>query len=324
MLRDRPAELWQVAPPRTAEKRMNRSRNDEVQAVSSQLDAWRRAGESFRHDGHNYFYVEGGDSADPTVLVLHGFPTSSWDWHELWAPLAEDWHLVAADMLGYGFSDKPRHHDYSLFDQTDAQLALLEHLDVERAHLLAHDYGDTVAQEILARELAEELELVVESATLLNGGLDYEAIQQRPLQRILRNRVAGPIVSKLINYPLFARRFASVFGPETQPSDRELENFWSAILYNGGRGVVHEVIQYLGERDAYRDRWVGALRDTDIPLRFVVGPEDPVSGENIAVRFEQVVADPDVVRLPGIGHYPQIEAPARTLDAILEHLEANA
>jgi len=296
----------------------------EERASGPGVHEWRRAGESFRHDGHNYFYREAGDPEDPTVLLLHGFPTSSWDWHAVWPRLAEDRHLVAADMLGYGFSDKPRNHRYSLFDQTDFQVALLDHLGVERLQILAHDYGDTVAQEFLAREIEGDLELEVRSITLLNGGLDYEAIEQRPIQRILRNRVVGPMAAQLMTYALFARRFSTIFGPDTQPAERELKQFWEAILYNGGPGVVHEVIQYLGERDHHRERWVGALRDTEIPLRFVVGPEDPVSGENIAVRFERVVPDPDVFRLQGIGHYPQTEAPERTLEPVLEHLEAHS
>lgn len=126
-----------------------------------------------------------------------------------------------------------------------------------------------------------------------------------------------------MNFTLFARRFSTIFGPETQPSKRELEDVWEAIRYNGGPGAVHEVIQYLGERDRHRERWVGALGDTEVPLRLIVGPEDPVSGENIAARFEAVVPDPDVVRLEGIGHYPQLEAPDRTLESVLEHFEVH-
>jgi len=87
------------------------------------------------------------------------------------------------------------------------------------------------------------------------------------------------------------------------------------VTHNDGNEVMHEIIRYLDERDENRNRWVNALRDTDAPLKFVVGPEDPVSGEKMAKRYEEVVPNPDVERLDGVGHYPQWEAPDAVLDS---------
>ena len=54
-----------------------------------------------------------------------------------------------------------------------------------------------------------------------------------------------------------------------------------------------------------------------MPLRFVNGPEDPVSGRHMAERYRELVPNPDVVLLDGIGHYPQLEAPEHVLEAFL-------
>ena len=117
------------------------------------LADWRSAGQTFSFNGHGIRYWTAGQG-EP-LLLIHGFPTASWDWHYLWAALAERYQVIACDMLGFGDSAKPRGHAYSLLEQADLQQALLAHLGIgQPVHVLAHDYGDSVAQELLARHRA--------------------------------------------------------------------------------------------------------------------------------------------------------------------------
>src|SRR5687768_4425762 len=117
------------------------------------LDDWKRKGAPFDHRGHRIFHrVSGNPRNRPALLCIHGFPTASWDWHELWDTLCGRFAcVVAADMIGYGFSAKPRGYRYSVPDQADLHEGLLRQLGIRRVHVLAHDFGDTVAQELIAR-----------------------------------------------------------------------------------------------------------------------------------------------------------------------------
>lgn len=290
-------------------------------------EKWRDAGEYSVHENDDgteveVFYVEENADADETVVLVHGFPTSSWDWTKVWERLAEEYHVVALDMVGFGFSDKPPGYPYSLFDQADLHEELLDELGVETAHILAHDYGDTVGQELLARQIEDDAEIDIESAFLLNGGIFYEAIEPTQTQELLRGP-DGAEIARSITREAFGAAFGEVFADETRPSEEELDGFWRLITYNDGNEVMHEIIRYLDERDENRDRWAGALRDTDVPLKFVVGPEDPVSGEKMADRYEDVVPNPDVERFEGVGHYPQWEAPDAVLDSYFGFVEGN-
>jgi pimeloyl-ACP methyl ester carboxylesterase len=78
---------------------------------------------------------------------------------------------------------------------------------------------------------------------------------------------------------------------------------------------MHRLIRYMAERRAHRERWVGALQRAHVPLRLVCGAVDPVSGAHMAARYEELVPAPDVVLLPDVGHYPQVEAPEAVLAA---------
>ena len=286
-----------------------------------ELDAWQRAGRAFTYRGHEVFYRDAGDG--PALLCIHGFPSASWDWHKLWPALAARFRVIAPDMLGFGLSAKPRDYAYSLRDQADLHEALLGALGIEAAHVLAHDYGDSVAQELLARQLERGDGLRLRSVCLLNGGLFPESHRARPSQKLLRSPL-GPLFARLASESRFSANFAEVFGPRTQPSPAELQTVWRLNQVHDGMRVMPKLILYIDERRQQRQRWVEALQRAVVPLRFVNGPEDPVSGRHMAERYRELVPHPDIVLLEGIGHYPQLEAPEAVLAAVLEHIERAA
>ena len=274
---------------------------------------WHEKGKFFSFSQHQIFYVDSHaeDSATnkETLLLLHGFPTSSWDWHMLWPELIKKFRVVALDFIGYGFSDKPPKHNYSFFEQADIVESLLKSLSVSHFHILAHDYGDTVAQELLARD-NPRTQNRIQSSLLLNGGIIYEAIELALIQRLLLSPI-GSIVSRLMSYAKFKQNFDNICAVK-RPED-ELKSYWQLINHNAGVRVVHRLINYIRERKQHRDRWVTALQNTRGPLKFINGIEDPISGKKMVNSFRELVPSACVVELESIGHYPQAESPAEVL-----------
>ena len=112
-----------------------------------------------------------------------------------------------------------------------------------------------------------------------------------------------------------------MFGPQTQPSERELDDFWSLIAAHNGPAVMHRLIRYMPERPINRDRWVAAMQATAVPMRVIDGAVDPISGAHMVARYRELIPQPDAVLLEGIGHYPQTEAPAQVLAHYLQFRE---
>ena len=277
------------------------------------LDDWRAQSQAFHFRGHTIRYWTAGDTQAQPLLLIHGFPSASWDWHRLWAPLAERYRLIACDMLGFGYSAKPRGHAYSLLEQADLQQALLAHIGEQRAvHVLAHDYGDSVAQELIARHQEGQLQLA--GCVFLNGGLFPETHHPVRVQKLLLGPL-GPLIGRLFSRRKLAQSFARIFGPHTQASEAELDALWQLVAYNNGPAVMHRLIRYMPERRQQRQRWVTAMQATTLPMRVIDGAFDPISGAHMVARYRELISDPDTVLLDGIGHYPQLEAPA----AVLEH-----
>ncbi|QMV62063.1 alpha/beta hydrolase [Pseudomonas berkeleyensis] len=283
------------------------------------LDDWHARGLAMDFRGHTIrYWVAGAEDAEP-LLLIHGFPTASWDWHYLWAPLAERYRVIACDMLGFGYSAKPRGHDYSLLEQADLQQALLAHLGEQRPlHVLAHDYGDSVAQEMIARHQDGRVKLA--SCVFLNGGLFPETHHPVRVQKLLLGPL-GPLVGRLFSRRKLAQSFARIFGPRSQASDAELDALWQLVKYNNGPAVMHRLIRYMPERRQQRERWVTAMQATTVPMRVIDGAFDPISGAHMVARYRELIADADTVLLDDIGHYPQLEAPQQVLEHYLQFVE---
>ncbi|WP_339511088.1 alpha/beta fold hydrolase [Pseudomonas sp. RL_15y_Pfl2_60] len=277
------------------------------------LAQWRSQAQHFDFKGHQIGYWTAGADDAPPLILIHGFPTASWDWHYLWRPLAEHYRLIACDMLGFGYSAKPVGHAYSLLEQADLHQALLAALQITGdVHVLAHDYGDSVAQELLARHQEGSIKLA--SCVFLNGGLFPETHHPVLVQKLLLSPV-GPLIGRLFNRKKLEASFAKVFGADTLPSSAELDDFWALISHNNGPAIMHRLIRYMPERRQQRDRWVAAMQATQVPMRLIDGAVDPISGLHMVERYRALIPQADTVVLDDIGHYPQTEAP----QAVLEH-----
>jgi pimeloyl-ACP methyl ester carboxylesterase len=280
------------------------------------LSDWLAKGGSMDYRGHRIFVRAEGPAGAPALLLIHGFPTASWDWEALWPQLAGRWRVMAPDLIGFGLSAKPGRYRYSLVDQADLCEAVLRHFGVDRYHVLAHDYGDSVAQELLARQAPAERggRPRMQSLCFLNGGLFPETHRPLTIQKLLMSPL-GPLVGRLSSRNRIAASMRRIFGPDSQPDEALLDDFWALISHGGGQRIMHKLIRYMEERRAQRPRWVGALQAAAVPLKLIDGAADPISGAHMAARYEQLVPAADVTLLEGVGHYPQVEAPQEVLAA---------
>lgn len=266
-------------------------------------------------------FVRAADGDGPTILLLHGYPSSSYDYREVIPHLGgRAW--VTLDFLGFGLSDKPRPHRYSLFEQADIVQAVLAETTPGPVVVVAHDMGTSVATELLARDIEGHLPFDLRAAVLTNGSVILHRASLRPIQKILRGPL-GPLAARLISERGFARGFGKLFSTGHPPTREEAEAQWALMAYNDGHRIAHLLISYLGERIEYASRWHGAVTDWPKPLSFLWALDDPVATVNVLNGLRDLRPAADVVELPGVGHYPQVEVPDVFARAALSLLAAS-
>ena len=254
-----------------------------------------------------------------TMVVLHGYPTSSYDYYKVLPELSKHYRVIIHDHLGFGFSDKPLDYSYSLLDQADVALQLWQQLGVKKTHLLAHDYGTSVATEIIARNNNHELTIEIEKLTLCNGSMHIELSQLRTIQKLLKNKWLGKYVAKLTTYAIFSKNLRNVYFDKTKVSNNELKDMWMQLEYNEGRKVIHKLSQYINERYTYWNRWIGALKETNLQTNIVWAKNDPVAVPAIARLIATEISNNKLFWIENTGHFPMLENPDEWLNCILKN-----
>jgi pimeloyl-ACP methyl ester carboxylesterase len=287
------------------------------------LAQWRQQGELESINGQQIFTRTGGNKSAPALVLIHGYPSASWDWEGMWQALTQRYYVITLDMLGFGFSAKPKDTRYLITEQADIFEYYLHKLNITDYHILAHDYGDTVAQELLARQREGSAKQRIASVCLLNGGLFPETHKPVLIQKLLLSPL-GPLVSKLITKRKFADNLRRIFGPNTPPTPEVIDSLWQLLNHNNGLAVMHKLIDYIPQRQQHRERWVEAIIESNVPVKLINGSKDPISGQHMAQRYRQLISnasnanDVNVTELTQLGHYPQLEDAEAVTTAYLQ------
>ncbi|EHN11353.1 putative hydrolase or acyltransferase (alpha/beta hydrolase superfamily) [Patulibacter medicamentivorans] len=281
--------------------------------------AWRDSGRIATIAGRRLFVRrrpgDGSVAGAPTLLFLHGFPTSSFDWRATIDRLPGH-DALTFDFLGFGLSEKPRGHDNDLFEQADLTEAVLAAEGVEGpVTVIAHDMGTTVANELIAREIEGRLPFALAGVLLSNGSVVVERASLRPIQKLLRSPL-GPLVARLSNRRMFGRQMAALFSPGHPLDDAEAAAQWAQVARAGGHRNMHQLATYNGQRIAFAQRWHGALRDWDGRLGLAWGLLDPVATTAVLDALRALRPAAAVTTFDDLGHYPQVEDPARVAEAV--------
>ncbi len=271
--------------------------------------------EEFRGRRIHCFHQEG---EGPLLVLLHGFPTCSYDWLALIGRLPGR-AILAFDFLGFGLSDKPRDHDYALAWQADLVEELVGRHGGGPVQLVAHDMGTSVANELMARDVEGRLGMDVTEAVLFNGSMIIERASLTPGQKLLRSRL-GPLFVRLSTGRFFRQQLGSVFGTAHPMSKEEGTDQWVLMRLNGGHRIADKLIVYTFERARHADRWHGAIRDWPKPLTFVWGLQDPVATTHVLAGLRDLRPAAPVIELPDLAHYPQVEDPTALRTALSEAL----
>jgi pimeloyl-ACP methyl ester carboxylesterase len=282
-------------------------------------EEWRKRGKTIALRDGDIFTVDLAGSGVP-VLVLHGFPTSSWDFAAAALLLQEKGRrVILFDFLGFGFSDKPHDAAYSLFEQAEIAIGVARSLGVKSAHVWAHDMGTSVATELLALRERDLLPFDIASVTLMNGSVHIDMANPTLGQRLLKSPI-GPAFARLSRKSVFDQQMRGIFAPKHPPSAEDLDAMWSLVTRADGQLRLPLTIRYMEERTRFRRRWIGALERLDLPMLVAWGELDPVAKLAIGERLARDTPGADLTTWDDLGHYPQVEAADRVVGAVADFI----
>jgi pimeloyl-ACP methyl ester carboxylesterase len=289
------------------------------------LKRWVDAGKFIEFEGLDVFVHSSGKAPvdGHGVLIVHGFPGSSWDFSNVVPPVAKKTKVVVADMLGFGQSDKPKKGTYkdnfSLMRQADLLEAVAKAAGLKEVVLVAHDMGQTVGLELMTRHDEGKLSFKIRHAILLDGSTLVDMVELNPLQKELLKKPDQALTEHL-DFKDFAEGMRDTFG-KGNATDEILDSMTAQVFAKDGDLVVAQTLRYLDERREFYDRWVGTLTHfRTAPLSVYWGVQDPVAVIAMADRIKTWSPTTDLYKIKSSGHWPSIEVPDVIADAIIARL----
>lgn len=273
---------------------------------------WYKNGEFAKINELEVFYKRAGKG--DILLCIHGFPSSSWDFEKIWPSLTTKFDTITFDLIGLGKSSKPKTR-ITVNLQADIIENLLIKLKVTKAHILAHDLGDTIAQELLARLKQKNSKIKWQSCIFMNGGIFPETHRALFIQKLLISPI-GAVIVKFMSKKSFEKNMIGIFSNTHPPSIDFLNETWNLIVFKNGITMIPKLIRYMKERKTNRERWVKPLVLNIVPLMLINGIEDPISGKHMAKRYAELIPSSNIALIENSGHYPHVETPKQVLQQI--------
>ena len=295
--------------------------------VPNKLVTWRKEGQVLDVKGHKIFVHDSGPKTDDAVFIVHGYPGSSWDFQGVVERIGDNVRTVVMDMRAFGLSEKPMEgtyqEKYTLELQADIYEALAEQLGLKTILLVAHDMGQTVGLELMARFEEGRTAFRIRHAILLDGSTLVDMIGLQPFQEQLLKQPAVAYDDDMSWQDIYAL-FPDTFGKETRARDDfdEIVTCMShQIDHDHGSRVVGSIGHYLLERKEDFGRWSRTLFTfKHAPMTVIWGVQDPVAVIAMADRIKRERPVTDLYKYEDSGHWPSIEWPDRIGDAIIARL----
>lgn len=262
-------------------------------------------------DGVTVHYQEAGETSAPPLLLIHGFASSNLVWSKVLLPFAESgFRVIAPDLLGYGYSGKPRQMDYTIASQAKMVIGLLEQLGIERVCLVGSSYGGAVAATIALDhpELVEKLVLV--------GAVTNNKPTRYLLMRLFGSPIIGDILSPLVvgSRRLLRMRMKRVYDRHAWELDEK--RVQARHLPLATRGTHRAIIRTVRRWDAER-----ISRDAHLlvqPTLIVWGDRDREVPLADGERLQQEIPNSRLFVFRECGHLPHEEYPAEFTTLVSE------
>ena len=276
------------------------------------------------HPEHSWFttvngvrmhYQEAGDEKAPAMILIHGFISSTLIWSEVFLPLAEaGFRVIAPDLPGYGYSDKPRDAEYTIESQVRAVVGLMDRLGIEKAALVGASYGGAIAAAI-ALDHPERVDRLV-----LVGAVSSDEPKKKLLMQIVQLPLVGDIVTPLFlgSHWIVRKRMEDVYQRMRIPVDEHKVAARHHLLVSADthRAMIRTVRGWSAnriQRDAHLIRQ---------PTMLVWGEDDRHIPLAEGFRLRDAMPNARLVVFRNCGHLPPQEYPKQFVGMISEFCKA--
>lgn len=262
-------------------------------------------------DGIRIHYQEFGDKKNPTLILIHGYSSHTYTWRNVAPRFAEaGFHVVAVDLVGFGYSQKPYWFDYSITAQARIIERFMNRLNIGKATIIGSSYGGTVGMTV-ALDYPERVEKLVVIGSPCND---------EPKKKIVARIAQFPIVGEVIT-PFLAdsktfgkMRSLNNVAPENEAiiTEERVDALYYPMKAADGHNSALKTL-----RNWYADRVEHDAHLINQPTLLIWGEQDIVIPIENGFKLQQLILNSRLMVFPTCGHLPHEELPDKFMELVL-------
>lgn len=260
------------------------------------------------NNGANLHYVEQG-AGDENIILVHGFSSNIFTWHNVLPELSRHMHVFALDMIGFGFSDKPADFEYSYAGFANVLLEFMDKKGIGRATIVGNSMGGGIAAEFTALhpERVDNLILVDSAGYGMKKRQSLEFLGMPLLGKFLFSMNSPAGMSIIL-------KRAAFYDNSRVTRERAMEYF-SPFRTEGAASAAMKTIKAI-RKNPVSDNILRIRR----PTLIVWGENDSLIPSSYAHKFHRDIKDSKLVLIPKCGHLPEEEKPKEFSKVVLDFL----
>ena len=264
-----------------------------------------------RVNGVRIHYQEAGDEQAPPMILIHGFISSNLIWSHVLQPLAKrGFRVIAPDLPGYGYSDKPSDADYTIAEQAHAVIGLMDRLQIKRAIVVGASYGGAIAA-TMALDYPERVAKLV-----LVGAVTNDEAKKKLLLRILQIPIVGDIGTPLFlgSRWVLRKRMANMYHRMGKPINERMVAARHHLLAaaNTHRAMIRTARRWSANRI---QREASLIRPSTM---LMWGDQDDHIPLHEAFHLRDTIPNAKLIVFRNCGHLPPAEYPEKFVEALAD------
>ncbi|PQJ77827.1 alpha/beta fold hydrolase [Polaribacter porphyrae] len=277
------------------------------------IENWRKKGRKIPAFDNEVFVIDTNTDKE-VLLILHGYACSSYDYYKILPELSKHYRVIIPDLICFGSSTKYINKYFSVIEQTDVIIELLKILYVKQMTILAHDYGVSIASELIARKESSLIDFNIKQLFLSNHYVPKKYFEDEDTgedTNIETCSFSKNTTSMMSSFSVFKKHKKKNLFQVDNLNDEDFKTMWALHVCNEGIEVIDFISNYDFERKIFWDRWMNALKTTSINIKFFWGKNDVSNSLKIVDSLAKSIDNTEVHFEESCGYYPMLEKPLK-------------
>jgi pimeloyl-ACP methyl ester carboxylesterase len=253
---------------------------------------------------------------DKVILVIHGFGMSSYDYHKVIDELKLSYRMVIPDLIGFGFSSKPNNFYFSMIEQAQMLLKLLEEKNIKTVSVIAQGFGASVLCELLSVINVGFSDLKIEKIWLLNLSLAVELSPTIEAQQGIIKYINTNFMKIASSYEMFKKYIRMNFCDKNAITDDELNVAWNLLITENGLKTLNFVDYWFIEIQQCCNRWLEAIKNSAATIEIIWGNDESSGDCETPKRINDYLKVEKTHVIENCGYFPMLENPSIFIDIL--------